>query len=282
MTKPVAIGDPIESLFNLSEDVARAAPRLRRDFLWGGFVSLFFLAVMLAVVGLFVALAVGSPPAESVAYVIATLIAMPFCYAAVRGLFGMWNGGALLNDFLRKHKAILAVRDMNPVVQVPPGETVLSRFAHYLKTEDSTVRAVLSRIPGAWQSPLEVRIDYGRSIRFDIGVVEPGSWLYRVTGVGRPGWTMLVREVSATPTLRDIDQLEEEARIAGEKLGSNTERLVFLSRTEGVLPDSVYDRLVGPPRVIRRGLTRRPLVTSVVAETPDGTYDITPRIVDVV
>lgn len=282
MTKPVAIGDPIESLFNLSEDVARAAPRLRRDFLWVGFVSLFFLGVMLAVVGLFVALAIRSPPAESVAYVIATLIAMPFCYAAVRGLFGAWSGGALLNDFLRKHKAILAVRDMNPIVQVPPGEAVLSRFAHYLKTEDSTVRSVLSRTPGAWQSPLEVRIDHERSIRFDIGVVEPGSWLYRVAGVGRPGWAMLVREVSAIPTLKDIDQLEEEARIAGEKLGSNTERVVFLSRTEGVLPDSVYDRLIGPPRTIRRGFTRRPLVTSVVSETPDGTYDITPRIVDVV
>ncbi len=280
MTKPVAVGDPIEALFNLSEDVAHAAPRIRRDFLWGALISLFFLGVLGAVVVVLVSVAFSAPRGEVPAYGIAVLLVVVFIYIAVRGLLGAWRGWTLLGDFLRKHEAIRAVKNLDPIVRTPSGDTILSRYAQYLKSDDLSVKAIISKNPDAWQSPLEVKDTHGRIIKFDIGVVDRGSWSYRLAGIGRSGRTLLVREVPIIPTLDDIEKLLREAKIVGDSVGSHAERLVFLSKTADALPDPVYDRLVGPPQLVRRGVIRRPCVVAVVSEASDGTYDFTPHIVD--
>ena len=281
MPSPVAIDDPVESLFELSKRVAEAAPGLRRTYFWGIFSGMFFLLVLSAVVVLIPAVTLASSRSLStfVAVGFAVLFALFFCYMTGRAVVGSFQGRQFVDAFMRQHRAIAALIEADPVVTVPQGQTSTERYAKYLTSSEPEFLKLSAHSTPSTEGPVEWESPDGRKVGFSLLVYSGSSPLWKLTGLGKPGRAVVVRKFSSNPSRADVESFVEDVRSIVRRMPAHPERLVILREKAEPLADEVYDLLLKVRLRYRRGLVFHDSVLSVVAEDKDGTYEFTPRVV---
>jgi hypothetical protein len=263
-----AMEDPLTSLFDLADRLSHIAPwiltRIRITLIFILF-SLFF-TVLILILGI------------TTANVILVLIFSGFLIAGIMSLHMVLKTRQLFRYFALRHAAISAVRE-EPVSKIPPGKTPAIRFLNYLRSKNPRFRSLMDRQPQIVRLPGELRGRSGREYRFDACVLVTPGWLSRI--FVRP-YLLLIKVLPAYPTVEDLRSLQRTVSDISAALHTLPSRVVLIvSGTEtGEVSDEVYRRVMDGLEIAFGSKMRRVLL-QIVIESPDGTYDFIPIVLEI-
>ncbi|MCI4352611.1 MAG: hypothetical protein L3K14_04405 [Thermoplasmata archaeon] len=266
MSGPPGMEDPISAIFDLSDRVADMVPVVRRMYRYTATILVIWV-VLMAFVAL---LTFGANPYVSV------LAALGLVAGAI-GLSLLRRTDRFFRTFAQRHRSIRLLRDADPVVRIPEGRTPVERFARYLALSNPRVESLLSDAPSSARYRASLGA-HGRTVPFDLVIEQRSSGSARWFGVGDPGFAILARLGSATPTVGDLMQLESDTQAAALGLAAAPARIILLRTTGGPLAEEVYDYAVGHPVFVRWGTRRVRLNLEIISENADGTYDFVPHV----
>lgn len=265
---PRAVENPISAIFDLAEDVNKEAPRLRKlvwlaGFFVGVWLFLDFILILQNVVHNF---------------------AMGIILIALFAL-GVWTLLTLrrLNDFLDyytlRHSVILSIRQDDPVVFAPQGSNVVERLRSYLASRNPTM-AVALRTDG--QTPAVLKGKGGMLYNFDYYLRSRSGPLWRLFGVGYPGYQMFIKQVDKAPTVevfwsmvRAVEDVCRQNKLPPSRV------IVLWKRAEDQdLGDEAYDNLTSSAIKFQHRLRRYASSLELIIENEDGSYEFIPYVAD--
>ncbi len=265
---PRAVENPISAIFDLAEDVNKEAPRLRKLVWYAGvFVGVWlFLDFIIILQNVVQNLALGA--------ILIALFAL-----------GVWTLITLrrLNDFLQyytlRHSVILSIRQDDPLVFAPQGSTVIERLRSHLANRNPSM-AVALRTDG--RSPAVLKGKDGMLYNFDYYLRSRSGPLWRLFGLGYPGYQMFIKQVDGAPSVetfwsmvRAVEEVCRHNRIPPSRV------IVLWKRSEGHdLGDEAYDSLTRSPLKFQHRLRRYASSLELIIENEDGSYEFIPYVAD--
>jgi hypothetical protein len=263
------IEDPISGTFQLAEEVSRKADRI----VFNSIFSLYFVWFSLIVAGL---LTLTFFLQGKVFFYLISLSVF------LTGIITVWLLGSV-RKFLRKasfrFSAIQAMREGPALYRIPKGRTRTDRFLSYLQDQNSSFAALMKRRPELLRKDGYV-VGKRKRHHFDAFILRKAGLLNSLFGMGRPGYSMFIKEQKGAPGAEDIKELIKELQDIYQKQKVYPNRVAVLfkahSRYSG-LDEEVYDLLVEKGIVIP-GVPKRKVNFQIVAELPDGNYDFVPFI----
>jgi len=269
---PRAMENPISAIFDLAERVSEKAVHIRKNF-W---LSLLFVVFWLgATVVLFISVALRG---GVVASIILLIVLISGFYT-----FRMLYFDYLFFDFFsRRFHAIKLVREGNPNLYIPGGETPVERFLNHLAENHPLFSALLTQHPESIQFSAILRGKSGGAYQFDAYIGIPGgSSILKQTNLPRTiqkqGYALFVKLFDHTPTLQDIIALEEAVKDITAQTCLPPSAVALSEGGTGELPDDVYNHVTEVKKEVRCGRKVFPLTVQVVTGT-EGTYDYVPII----
>jgi hypothetical protein len=266
---PPGVEDPISAIFDLSDRVAEMAPTVRRMYRYTATIVVLWILLMIVVV----LVTLGSSFPIAVLGVVGLVV-------GILGLGLLRETDRFFRAFVLRHRTIRLVRDAEPVARIPEGRTPVERITRYLAGSNPTVERQLRQDPSSLRYRVELPAG-GRNIPFDLVLVRPGSFGYRVFGGGDPGFAVLVRVDGGTGVLDSLRQLEADVSAVAPRLPGAPARVILLRTRTDPLPQDAYDYALGHPLEIRRGIGHYRTSLEVVTENADGTYDFVPHVLGV-
>ncbi len=266
MAGPAASEDPITGLFDLTDRVAEAGPKIRRLLLATAAVIAVFLAILVYL--LFEALR-GS------------------LLLVVLALAGVALGGVALTllseserfyaGFAERHRRLRLLQFAEPSPRIPKGPTPMRRLARHLARSNPRVAELLAAHPEALRIRTRRTAD-DDEVEFALSIVAPAGRARRWLGLGDPGFVILAQVGPEAPTPEDLDRFGRTAVGVARKLGGRLRRAILLRLRSGPMDDAVYERAVRHPVEVPGG----PAVPiEVITELDDGTYDLVPHVIGV-
>ena len=306
-----AVENPISAIFDLAEDVNERLPKIRKVVSYTRvFVSVWLvidalvivllalppllgpiLAVpLLLLVYLFLLLRrlTADRAVRTILTALAIFTAAPLVLllAIVPGLLlvGLFYLGMvvleLLADLRRfleyyglRHRVIRSVRDEDPSVRIPAGNTPVERLLAHLAMRSPRFRAVRREHV---RVPASMRGFSGALHQFDALVGVPGSFW------GPPGFAVIVRTFPRPPTREDLEALKRAAEDACAALKTPPARVIGLWREgkDQAVDRAAYEYVTSEVVNYERLGARHRCSLEVISESPDGTYDFVPFISD--
>jgi len=265
---PRAVENPISAIFDLAEDVNKEAPRLRK-LVWsaGVFISIWLVLDFLLILQF-------SVRNFALTAILIALFAL-----------GLWTIFTLrrLNDFLDyytlRHSVILSIRQDDPVVFAPQGSNAVERLRTFLAGRNPAMATAL-RADG--QSPAVLRGRSGMFYNFDYYLKARPGVLWRVFGLGYPGYQLFIKLLDKTPT-------EETARFmvraVEDVCGMNRlppSRVIMLWKRSGDqdLTDEAYEKLMSSSVTMGHRMRRYVSSLELIIENEDGSYEFIPYVTD--
>jgi hypothetical protein len=265
---PRAVENPISAIFDLAEDVNKEAPRLRK-LVWyagifvGAWLVLDFILILQNVVHSFV---------------------MGLIFIALFAL-GVWTLLTLrrLNDFLDyytlRHSVILSIRQDDPVVFAPQGSNAVERLRSHLANRNPSM-AVALRTEG--QTPAVLKGKGGMLYNFDYYLRSRSGPLWRLFGIGYPGYQMFIKQVDKAPTVETFWSMVRAVEDVCRQNKSPPSRVIVLwKRAEGEdLGDEAYEHLTSSAIRFQHYLRRYASSLELIIENEDGSYEFIPYVAD--
>jgi hypothetical protein len=263
------IEDPISGTFQLAEEVSKKADRI----VFNSIFSLYFVWFSLIVAGLL-----------TLTFFIQGKVFFYLISLSVflTGIITVWLLGTV-RKFLRKtsfrFSAIQAMREGPAYHRIPKGRSRTDRFLSYLKEQNRSFSALMKRRPELLRKDGYV---VGRKERhhFDAFILRKAGPLNSLLGIGRPGYSLFIRETKKAPGIEDIKELGKELQdiYQKQKVYPNRVAVIFKARSRySGLDEEAYDLLV-EKRISIPADPKRKVNFQVVAELPDGNYDFVPFI----
>jgi len=183
--------------------------------------------------------------------------------------------------FALRHRVILAVRQADPVVHVPQGKDEAQRILAHLAATSPEVRAVMA-LPGGLATPALLTGKSGLTYQFDAYVRSEPTRLARLTGLGPAGFAVFVKAFDHAPTLSDLQALKAavEDVSAATRIPPARVLAVWRSAKGETVSADAYDFLTRDAVRVRIRGTTYACSLELATETPDGTYDFVPVIVE--
>jgi hypothetical protein len=266
MSAPPGMEDPISSIFDLSDHVARMAPTMRRMYRYTATVVVLFLVIM--VVLLFVGLA------DNLAFAVLALVALVFGAIALSLLV---ETDRFYRSFVERHRSIRLLQDADPAPKVPEGRTPVARLTRYLAQTSPRLGEELHLRPDSLRTQVRLPAEGGADAPFDLVWVAPASAGYRWFGAGDAGFAVLARIGPDAPTLADLERFASEVGAVAARLPAQVRRAILLRAHPVPIPEEVYDRAVGRRIPVRGGS----VALEIISENADGTYDLVPHVLGV-
>jgi hypothetical protein len=307
-----AVENPISAIFDLAEDVNAQAPKMKKMMKYVTiFVSIWLFLDFLFMVAInpvsFPFLILLFFSLFSLRWVTSNLSRLALIFLAVvmtlltvillnaniligallTGLFVLGivvlNLNSELKEFfeyyLIRHRAIKSVRDEDPVVYVPKGESAVDRLMSYLSFKNPQVRE-LQRRADYVQKPAILKGGSGVLYNFDCYVKSSASALWRTLGIGNPGYALYIKNFEVKPRLKDLQALKTAVEDISMESKIPASRVIGLWRSseDETIDDDLYEFLTGKIIEFRFRGNSFHTTMELITEKPDGTYDFIPFI----
>ncbi len=262
-----AVENPILSIFDLSEDVAKQAPVIRSMVRYASA----FIIVWL-IISFFLILALLSS-----GNLILFLIMVALFVVGLVAIILLRRMDRFFKYYVARQRSIKAVRDLDPMVYAPQGKTSTERFVTYLRAHNPAMfgRNVEAAMPGIVQG------NQGSQYSFDAFIREPAGGLWKLFGLGRHGFAIYVKRFDSNPRGKEVQAFKRAVEDVTARTKIPPTRVVVLwERKEGeVLDDKVYSFIMTQPVRERHRFRKIVCNLEVVSET-EGTYDFIPFMVN--
>jgi len=258
-----SVENPISAMFDLSDDVNKQAVEMKKMVKY---------ATIFISFGLFVNFLL-------ILSTITNIIVMPILVALFiigsLALRMIRRTGRFFDYYLLRHRAIVAVRDADPVVYIPKGETSTQRLMSYLNYSDPELRQVLASPGVVVKQQAILKGAKGTFYNFDQYVVRKPRFM------GLPGYALYVKAFESPPTLKDLQAIGAGVQDITNDSKVLPRRIIALwTRTEDDnLDDDAYEFLTCSVMQGQLGRDTYTCAMQVVVENPDGTYDFIPWVV---
>jgi hypothetical protein len=264
-----AVENPISALFDLAEDVNSEAPRIRKLVRYASV----FIYIWLIIDFLLILATIGG------SLLIGGLLIAIFVLGVITlGLLSR------LNDFFRyyvmRHRAIISVRNDEPVVMVPLGPTPSARLLRHMANRNPELNYLYP--PDFVPQPAPVRGRSGAFYPMDVHLIRYPGLLFRLFGRGYPGYQLIVRRFDRAPSPADILWMKNAAEdiAAGSQVPASRVILLWTRNKDEDLSEESYNVLMSQiVRFVRRGNSFACSIELII-ENEDGTYEFIPYIAD--
>lgn len=261
-----AVENPISAIFDLSEDVAEQAPviksmvRYASAFIIVWLIISFFLLIALLVSGnLFL-----------------FLIMLALFVIGVVSVVMLRKMNQFFKYYVARQRSIKAVRDMDPMVYAPQGNTVTERFVTYLRGHNPAIsnRDVEVAMPGI------VHGHQGMEYHFDAYIREPAKGLWKSFGFGRHGFAIYIKSFDGPPTIENVQALRKAVEDVCTRSKIPPTRIVALweRKEDENITEGVYNFILSRPAILKHRFRSFTCNLEIVSET-EGKYDFIPYMV---
>ncbi len=257
-----AVENPISSIFDLSEDVAKQAPVIKSMvkyasafiFIWL-FVNFILMLVFLGSNFLLFLIMVGVFITGIMAIILLRRMSRFFKY------------------YVARHRSITAVREMDPMVYAPKGNNAIERFMTFLRGHNKDLYGtnVEVAMPGIVQGQL------GKSYSFDTYIKESPGTLWNIFGLGKHGFSIYVKYFDHSPTINEIKAFKDAVEDVTARTRVPPSRVVALweRKEDEILSDDTY-KFVMENMVKGKHRVRTFACSMEIVSETDGTYDFIP------
>ena len=260
-----AVENPISAIFDLAEDVDKEVPRIRKLVTY----ATVFIGVWLVIDFILTILLMFSQFLLGL-LMLALFVVGIFALAMLRNL----------NDFIRyyamRHAAIVRVRNEDPLVFAPKGDTAVLRLFEFLRIRNPSMSgAIASR---QYLTPGILRGRSGVLYSFDGYLASRPSLLWRLLGWGYPGYQLMIKSFQNPPRAEDLHSL----KLAAEDVSNDNllppSRVIALwtRRPDQDLSDDAYAFLTSNQVMFSHRGKRYATALEMIIENEDGSYEFIP------
>lgn len=264
-----AVDNPISAVFDLAEEVNREVPRIRKLVTY----ATIFIGVWLAI-SFFLMIALLYSNAILAFVVLILFIVGVLALAMLRNL----------GDFMRyyglRHAAIVRVRNDDPVIYVPKGDTAVIRLLELIKGRNPAMaQAIATR---QYQTPSILRGASSVFYNFDGYLASRPGVLWKILGIGYPGYQLFIKCFQAPPRPEDLASLKHAAEDVSQATKLPPSRVIALwTRVpEQDLSDEAYQFLNLTSVQFAHRAKRYSSTMELIIENQDGTYEFIPYVAE--
>jgi hypothetical protein len=264
-----AVENPISAIFDLAEDVNREAPRIRKMVTYGSI----FIGVWLVIDFLLVLATLGNN------FIISILLLVLFILG-VLALAMLRNFNDFFRYYVMRHAAIVSVRNDDPIVYAPKGDTAVQRVYTYIAGRNPAMNQ--ARASGKFQAPAIVRGASGIFYNLDGYLSSNPGALWSLFGIGYPGYQLFIKSFPAPPRPEDLMALKNAASDVSSATKMPPSRVIALwcRKEPQELSDEAYALL--STAVISWSHRGKKFAGSLelIIENEDGSYEFIPYIAE--
>lgn len=264
-----AVDNPITAVFDLAEEVNREVPRIRKLVTYASV----FIGVWLVISFILMLALIFSN-------VILGLVVLFLFIIGILALAMLRNLGDFMGYYSLRHAAIVRVRNDDPIIYVPKGETAVIRFLELIKARNpSMAEAITKRM---YQAP---SIQRGASLvfyNFDAYLASKPGILWKLLGVGYPGYQLIIKCFQAPPRVEDLASLQRAAEDVSQATRIPPSRVIALwTRVPNQdLSEEAFHFLGGAIVKFSHRTKNFASTLELVIENQDGTYEFIPYVAE--
>ncbi len=269
---PRAMENPISALFDLAEQVSEKAFYMRKNIYYTVLFLVFSLGVWLIIL------------IQQIVHVnpVGMII---FFLILISGLFTvriLYFDLQFFEFFSRRFNAIRLVREGNPNLYVPGGDTPVERYLNYQKENLPEFGKLLTEHPESIQFSAIIRGQSGGAYQFDAYIgISGGSEILKKTNLPRmvkgQGYALFIKVFDMVPTMAEIKALEDTVHDITAATCLPPRVVGLVEAGDGELPDDVYHHITEKSAIAMCRKGNYPynvqLITSI-----EGSYDFIPLI----
>jgi len=262
-----AVENPISAIFDLADDVNKEIPRIRKLVKY----ATVFIGVWLIIDFILTILLIFNQFLFGM-LMLALFVVGVFALAMLRNL----------NDFIRyyaiRHAAILRVRNDDPVVFAPKGDTAVLRLLELLRVRSPAMsEAIVAR---RYLMPGILRGRSGVLYSFDGYLGAKPSTLWRSLGLGYPGYQLMIKSFQSVPRAEDLNSLKLAAEDVSKDNLTPPSRVIALwtRKADQDLSDEAYSFLTSNQVSFSHRGRRFATALEMIIENEDGSYEFIPYV----
>ncbi len=261
-----AVENPISAVFDLAEEVNAEVPRIRKLVTY----ATVFMGIWLFVDLLLILASIGNGNVFLAVALLALFVIGILALAMLRNL------GDFIRYYSRRHAAILRVRNEDPIVYVPKGDTAVIRLFQYLSARSpSLAPAIASK---QYQLGAILKGESGLLYNFD-GYLRSGSGAFwRSLGLGYPGYQLIIKAFGYPPRPDDLLSLKTAAEDVSKENRLPPSRVIalWIRRADQDLSEDAYRTITESKVTFAHRGKKYASSLELVIENEDGTYEFIP------
>ncbi len=262
-----AVDNPISAIFDLADDVNKEVPRIRKLVKYATVFIVVWLIVdfILTIALIFNQFLLGL-------LMLALFVVGVFALAMLRNL----------NDFIRyyemRHAAIVRVRNEDPVVYAPKGDTAVLRLFEFLRARNPAMNEAIAG--NRYLMPGMLRGRSGVLYSFDGYLASKPSSLWGPLGWGYPGYQLIIKSFQAPPRAEDLNSLKLAAEdVSKDNLMPPSRVIALWSRKPQYdLSDEAYAYLTSNQVLYSHRRKKFATALEMIIENEDGSYEFIPYV----
>jgi hypothetical protein len=262
-----AVDNPISAIFDLADDVNKEVPRIRKLVKY----ATVFIGVWLIIDFILTFLLIFNQFLLGV-LMLALFVVGVFALAMLRNL----------NDFIRyyaiRHAAILRVRNDDPVVFAPKGDTAVLRLFEFLRIKNPTMNEAIAErrylVPGI------LRGRTGVLYSFEGYLASKPSAFWALFGWGYPGYQLMIKSFQNAPRAEDLNSLKLAAEDVSKDNLMPPSRVIAMwtRKADQDLSDDAYAFLTSNQVLFSHRGKRYATALELIIENEDGSYEFIPYV----
>jgi len=264
-----AVDNPITAVFDLAEEVNNEVPRFRKLVTY----ATIFIGVWL-VISFILMLAL------LFSNFILGLVVLFLFIIGILALAMLRNLGDFMRYYSLRHAAIVRVRNEDPIIYIPKGENSVIRLLELVKARNPAMaNAITMR---QYQSPSIQRGASSVFYNFDAYLGSRPGILWKLLGVGYPGYQLFIKCFQTAPRSEDLASLKHAAEDVSQATKLPPSRVIALwSRSpHHDLSEEAYQFLSVARVEFSHRAKHYASTLELVIENQDGTYEFIPFVAD--
>jgi hypothetical protein len=264
-----AVDNPISAVFDLAEEVNKEVPRFRKLVTY----ATIFIGVWLVISFLLMLALLFSN-------LILGLVVLFLFIIGVFALAMLRNLGDFMRYYSLRHAAIVRVRNDDPIIYIPKGETAVIRLLELIKARNPAMAPAISS--RQYQSPSIQRGASSIFYNFDAYLASKPSPWWKLLGMGYPGYQLFIKCFQAAPRSEDLASLKRAAEDVSQATKLPPSRVIALwtRAPNHDLGEEAY-QFLGVAKVEFSHRAKHYVSTlELVIENQDGTYEFIPYVAE--
>jgi len=264
-----AVDNPITAVFDLAEEVNREVPRIRKLVTY----ATIFIGVWLVISFILMLALLFSN------FILALVVLFLFIIG-ILALAMLRNLGDFMRYYSLRHAAIVRVRNDDPIIYVPKGETAVIRLLELIRARNPSMAGAIAM--HQYQAPSIQRGASSVFYNFDAYLASKPGVLWKLLGVGYPGYQLFIKCFQGPPRPEDLASLQRAAEDVSQATKLPPSRVIALwTRTPMQdLSEEAFHFLGGATMRFSHRARNYASTLELVIENQDGTYEFIPYVAD--